>query len=229
MSARGRSDAKVLFLGKSNDAYVEDAIRYLLLNFADAHIHVGAWGDSLPPEVTSWSGDYLISYMSRWIVTSTMLDRASCEALNFHPGPPEYPGFGCNNQALYRGADTYGVTCHRMNARPDAGEILDVVRFPVFPEDDVASLLRRTCQHQILQFYRIVDRIACGTELRPSGDTWTRKAFTRKDLAELMTLKAEMSADEVLKRVRATRHGHSGPSLEFAGLTFKLASDHSMQ
>lgn len=65
-------------------------------------------------------------------------------AINFHPAPPEYPGSGCINFALYDNAQEYGVTAHLMNEKIDNGRILEVRRFPIGKLDDLESLLSRT-------------------------------------------------------------------------------------
>ena len=54
-----------------------------------------------PKEAKKWQGDYIISYLSRWIVPSYLLNNAKIASFNFHPASPEYPGIGCNNFALY--------------------------------------------------------------------------------------------------------------------------------
>ncbi len=88
-------------------------------------------GRSTAREARSWQGDYIISYLSRWVVPAELLERARRAAVNFHPASPDYPGIGCNNFALYENAAEYGVTCHHMAPRVDSGEIIAVRRFPV--------------------------------------------------------------------------------------------------
>ena len=52
-------------------------------------------------------------------------------AYNFHPGPPEYPGWAPAHFALYEGATEFGATFHAMAARVDAGPIIDVLCFDI--------------------------------------------------------------------------------------------------
>src|SRR5438309_8525630 len=70
----------------------------------------GSRTDPFPASAISheWSG--VLSFVSPWIVPRALLSRARV-ALNFHPGPVEYPGIGCYNFALYEGATTYGAVC----------------------------------------------------------------------------------------------------------------------
>src|SRR5512141_50074 len=145
----------LLLLGKADDPDCIRALEYCQQAFAPVTHCLGRWGDPLPPAVQAWEGDYIISYLSRWVVPEALLQRAHKAAINFHPASPEYPGIGCNNFALYEGAAQYGVTCHHMAAKVDTGSIIAVKRFPVLPEDDVESLLKRTYEHQIVLFFEI--------------------------------------------------------------------------
>ena len=59
----------VLFLGKKNDPQCEVACNFLRANFKDVCALFGAWGEPLPDEpCQNWRGDYVVSYLSRWIV-----------------------------------------------------------------------------------------------------------------------------------------------------------------
>jgi methionyl-tRNA formyltransferase len=212
----------VLFLGKNNDPQVERALSFGSRNFADMTVHLGDWGDPFPVDVTSWDGDYIISYLSRWVVPEELLRRARVAAINFHPASPDYPGIGCNNFALYEGATEYGVTCHHMAPRVDTGDIIAVRRFPVFPTDDVASLLGRTYDHQLVLFYEMAGLIIQGRDLPTSEERWTRKPFSRKEFNELGMITPEMHQEEIAKRIRATSFGRWKPMVEIQGFLFEL-------
>jgi methionyl-tRNA formyltransferase len=183
---------------------------------------VGNWGDPFPKTAASWSGDYIISYLSRWIVPPNVIGRARIAAINFHPGPPEYPGVGCVNFAIYEGATQYGVTCHHMVSAVDSGPIIDVQRFPALPTDNVASLLSQAHLAQLEQFMDIMSRILMGKPLPQSEERWTRRPFTRRQLDDLARITPEMSREEVARRVRATTYGAWKPTVEIAGFRFVL-------
>src|SRR4051812_10445430 len=92
---------KILFICKKDDFYADKAQTFLKASFPDAQIVIGRRSDPLPEEIKPWSGDSLFSYLSPWIIPAETLKRASKAAINFHPGPPEYPGIGCTNFAIY--------------------------------------------------------------------------------------------------------------------------------
>lgn len=181
--------------------------------------YLGEWGSKFDDDLGYLHYDIVISYLSRWIVPSHILDRAGA-SINFHPASSDYPGIGCNNFALYEGAKEYGVTCHFMAPVVDAGDIIASKRFPVYAIDDVASLLHRTYDFQLVLFYEVLGRIANGEKLVPSGEKWSRKAFTRKQFEALSTLTPEMSEEEMSRRVRACSYEHWSPKMHINGLTF---------
>jgi len=201
----------VLFLGKANDAHVERAVEFCRRNFATVSAYVGKWDDPLPEGAGGWTGDVIISYLARWIVPSGLLDRARL-AVNFHPGPPEYPGYGCNNFAIYEGAREYGVTCHHMAPRVDTGTIIEARRFPVLAADDAGTLLARAYDFQIVLFYSVVGRIIRAEDLPVSGEKWARKPFTRKQFSDLGRVTPDMTEQEIARRKRALAVGALKPA-----------------
>src|SRR6185295_19884723 len=63
----------------------------------------------------------LVSFTSGVIVSGGMLRQLGHGAYNFHPGPPQYPGWAPAHFALYDNARTFGATAHAMVARVDSG------------------------------------------------------------------------------------------------------------
>ena len=61
----------VLFLGKADDPDCARALDFCLKEFSPVTSALGRWGDPLPAEARNWSGDYIISYLSRWILVSS--------------------------------------------------------------------------------------------------------------------------------------------------------------
>ena len=198
---------KILFIGKMDDPYSGIAAAFVKQHFKDPVIIFSRRGDPMPPELNSWEGDLLISYLSQWIIPPDLLESASMASINLHPGSPEYPGIGCTNFAMYHGEKEFGVTCHHMFSKVDCGPIIAVSRFPIFETDTVFSLTQR-CYVEILHlFISLLSGILQGRSLPVSQEYWKRKAYTRKDLNRLCELTREMSLEEVEKRVRATTYG----------------------
>ena len=211
----------LLFLGKAGDPDCERALEFCQERFEPLIHCLGKWGDPLPESVRSWEGDYIVSYLSRWVVPDVLLKRARKAAINFHPASPEYPGIGCTNFALYEDAKEYGVTCHHMAPKVDTGRIIAVRRFPVQPEDDVAALLRRTYEHQIALLIEIVQLIADDKELPVSDETWKRVPFTREQFNELFHITPDMPKAEIARRIRAVSYAPFQPYVELKGYRFE--------
>ena len=126
-SRAGAARASVVLLAKDH-AWGRTAAAWVRALFPDADIRLGTPGTDFPrdigfrPDSRMRQADradggmeqVLLSFLSPWIVPQEALDRFSL-ALNFHPGPREYPGTGCYNFALYEGAREYGcTTCWRV-------------------------------------------------------------------------------------------------------------------
>jgi len=198
---------RLLFIGKADDHYSQIAGEYVRLHFEKATIVFSKRTEPFPGNLLEWEGDIIISYLSQWIIPGSLLARAKLAAINFHPGPPEYPGIGCTNFAVYNKEKEFGITCHHMLAKVDTGGAIAVRRFPVWEDDTVYSITQR-CYAEILHlFYDLVGMILTGQELPVSPDRWARKPYTRKQLNELCELTTEMTDEEISRRVKATTYG----------------------
>lgn len=212
----------ILFFGKANDKYSLAALHYIQEKFQKIEYFLGEWGDPFPSQLDDWQGSYVVSFLSRWIVPKGVLANAEKAAINFHPAPPEYPGVGCNNFALYDYAKEYGVTCHFMDSTVDTGRIIDAQRFAILESDTVSSLLEKTYPLLLNQFFLIIDKIASGKTLNETNEKWARKPYTRKELNALYRIEIGMTPEEIKRRVRATSYGVWKPSIEIHGYVFEL-------
>ncbi|KZY42583.1 hypothetical protein A3732_16005 [Oleiphilus sp. HI0050] len=217
--------SKVLFLGKAGDAHTEKALEYVLMCFETVEHHMGVWGDKLPDSLNDWQGDLIISYLSRWVVPEWLIHRANIAAINFHPAPPNYPGIGCNNFALYNNESEYGVTCHHMEKIVDTGRIISVKVFPLLPNDTIASLLPRIYDHQLILFYDVLTYALRNGEFQTSDRKWERAPYTRNEFDELFEIKLDMTEEEINKRVRAVSYEGFQPYIKLHGKTFRYTPD----
>lgn len=211
---------KILFIGKKGDAQAEKASKQTLELFPKAQIVWSARNLAYPEELKSWKGDYVFSYLSQWIIPASTLDGAAKAALNWHPGPPAYPGIGCTNFAIYNEEKEFGITCHHMNPKVDTGAIVEVRRFPVHPEDSVWKVTHQ-CYEEIAQSYEsIIKRIAEAKELPASEENWTRKPYRRVELDALCELTPDMSEKEMKLRIKATKYDRHWAYLNINGVKF---------
>ena len=150
-----KKTTSILFLGKQADLHCLKALNFLQSHFSNVDAYLGKWGDPLP-DLNTWHGDYIISYLSKWIVPHELIKKSRIAAINFHPASPDYPGIGCNNFALYDNAPHYGATCHHMSKTVDTGDIIATKKFPLLPTDTVETLLSRTYDFQLVLFYEMM-------------------------------------------------------------------------
>ena len=101
-------------------------------------------GEKLPEEVFILNPDFLISFRSLFIIPQRLIDTVNFYSINFHPGPPKYPGSGSVNLALYNDESEFGVTAHLINEYIDNGEIIETINFKIEDDDNVEKLLSKT-------------------------------------------------------------------------------------
>lgn len=203
-----KNKLKVLFIGKAEDTFSSTAADFIQSHFDNPLIVFSRREDLFPPELYKWKGDLLVSYLAQWIIPTSLLNNAGLAAINFHPGPPEYPGIGCTNFAIYNNENEFGVTCHHMLARVDTGSIIAVKRFPITNNDTVLSVTQRCYAEIVDLFYSLMNQLLANGTLPVSKEVWKRQPYTRKQLNELCLLTPQMSAEEVKRRLKATTFGN---------------------
>jgi len=208
---------KPTFWGNIVQNYIEE-------NIKDSKILIGDWGIPMPQELFDWNGDYIISFLSPWILPEEVLNKTKIAALNFHPAPPKYPGIGCYNYAIYNNEKEYGVTCHYMSKKVDSGDIVAVKMFPLHGNESVLSLKEKSMTYMTKLFYEIMDFILNEKELPKSSEKWAREAYTRIEFQELCKMSLTMSKEELIKRIRATYFPGAldYPSIELGGKKYFL-------
>ena len=212
----------ILFLGKKGDDCCNKALEFIKKSFNNVTSYIGKRDNPLPKDMEKWNGDYIISYLSPWIVPKNVLEKSNIAAINFHPATPNYPGTGCTNFALYEEAEEYGVTCHYMEPKVDTGKIIAVKRFPTTKNDNVSSLMKRTYNHQLILFYEIMGKIINNESIPVSTENWTRKAFTRSELNELSIIDPSMTKKEIKRRIKATSYKNYQPFIKIYNHIFEL-------
>lgn len=202
-----KNKTKILFIGKADHVYAKIAADFLKVHFEDPLIIFSSRKDPFPADLYSWKGDFIISYLAQWIIPDAVLKNATVAAVNLHPGPPEYPGIGCTNFAIYNGEKEFGITCHHMLGKVDSGSIITVRRFPVFETDTVYSLTQR-CYVEILHvFLDMMYNFMQQKGFETSHEHWVRKPYTRKQLNALCELSKNMPEEEIQRRLKATTYG----------------------
>lgn len=200
---------KILMFSKKRNIFCDYAETILKSYFKNDEVVSirGHVGDKMDDELHWYQPEYVISFISPWIIPKVILTSAKKAAINFHPGSPDYPGTGCYNFALYEGSKRYGVTVHNMKEKVDAGDIIMTSYFDISPNESVETLKLKSMNHLLYCFEKILSYILCDKPLPMSNETWTRKPFTRKEMYELFEIDP-LTHDriEIEKRIRAASY-----------------------
>ena len=213
---------KICFLTKLEKPGVQEAITFTK-RFTDViDVFHGTMNDPFPSKAKKKKYDILFSYISPWVVTKSTLKNTKLWNINFHPGPPEYPGIGCFNFAVYDSAKQFGATAHIMNPKVDTGKIIGVKRFPMAKEESIDSLSIRTYSALLSLYKDVISFIFANNSLPSSDETWKRKPYRRSELEDLATINPTMSKDEIDLRIRSTYYpGKPAPFIKLCGHKFE--------
>tara|TARA_B100001250_G_C19804390_1_gene792582 strand:+ start:2003 stop:2710 length:708 start_codon:yes stop_codon:yes gene_type:complete len=151
---------KVLFFARKDCNYSYLAEKHLKQYDLNINTVISSKrNEDLSKEIKDWSGDYIFCFRSLYIIPKILIDDTNKYVINFHPGPPDYPGSGSVNLALYNSDKEFGVTAHLINEKIDNGDIIECLKFPIEDKDDSVSLLEKTHKNLLTLFIKIVDEI----------------------------------------------------------------------
>ena len=173
-------------------------------------------------EILAYKVDFLFNFLASAIISKEILEHIGVCPINFHPGPPEWPGVGIASYALYHKDKSFGVTAHEMLKTVDSGKIVDVKRFAIFENDTCETLWERTLHSSLGLYYKVLAEIAATGNVKFIDQKWSRKPTTRKQFDEWMVLSLDTPIEEIERRVNALKHSKfSGPTLRIGKLLFR--------
>jgi methionyl-tRNA formyltransferase len=212
---------RVLLFAKSKPG-LEEAGSMLNRHGCEVILYRGERKDPFPVQAYGIGADIVLSYMSPWLIPDRILHETKKWSINFHPGPPEYPGIGCTNFALYEGRAEYGVTAHLMEHSVDSGQIIGVRRFRIDPMETVYSLTQRAYTELLELFKDTMGYLFAKDDLPASQEVWTRRPLRRSELEALCRVDFDMPKEEIGRRIRATTYpGMPGAYMEWMGYRFE--------
>jgi methionyl-tRNA formyltransferase len=216
----------VLFLGRYNCEVSNSAMRYLQkhCNKLDV-IWSKDMSESLPEFVNNWEGDYIVSFMSFFILPKSLLNKAKKDAINFHPGPPKYRGRGAASFAIYNDDRIFGVTAHLIDELIDNGKIFAVLEFSIEEGDTVETIVYKSRKALYELFILVFDNILLdGNYIQRSINSckheWSGKLRSIKEIDSLRKIKLDITKNELDKIIKATAIGTTVPYIELYGHKF---------
>jgi methionyl-tRNA formyltransferase len=166
----------------------------------------------------------LIAFTASVIVPQQVLDQLGYGAYNFHPGPPQYPGWSPAHFALYDRAGEFGVTLHVMVRRVDAGPIVDVARFAIPADIGVVGLEQMAYATLVGMFRKFAKLLATSAEpLALSGIPWGEKRNSRRAYAAICDIPVNIQKDDLERRIKVFGANHYGicPTVHLHGIPFR--------
>lgn len=214
---------RVWLLAK-NDAFGELASEIVKSYFNEAFVQLLDPDSKLSDLINHRpkSIDLILSYCCPVVLGRSILSRVSL-ALNFHPGPPKYPGIGGYNFALYHGDSRYGTVCHVMEEKVDTGKIVMCNEFYIADNETVVSLRLKSRIYLLQLLLQVCTKLSVdGLVGIPSNIfnrvvDWECPPYTHDDLEELKHIHLTMSIDEISKRVRASHYPGTRGAFIFDG------------
>lgn len=143
---------------------------------------------------------------------------------NFHPAPlPEYKGRNLCYWALMNGEKEFGATLHYMTEEYDAGDIINVRKFPispVFTAQDVSDMAIAVSKDLFVEY---LPRILAGEqfERHPNkGGIYYRK--NKPPILDEITLSP---SEPMCQWIRAVTYKDFYPKLVIGGETYKIVKE----
>lgn len=222
-------DIKILLFSKKRNVFCDYAEAIMKSNFKNGEVMSirGNAGDKLDDGLHWYQPEYIISFVSPWIIPKSVLASAKKAAINFHPGSPDYPGTGCYNFALYENSKKYGVTVHHMEETVDTGKIIMTSYFDISPFETVETLKLKSMNHLLYCFEKILSCISCNKPLPVSDEAWARKPFTRKEMEELFEIDlTNDKKEDIENKLRAAEYsGSDGAFITLFGHKFYYSQE----
>ncbi|NPU69644.1 methionyl-tRNA formyltransferase [Bradyrhizobium sp. 83012] len=167
----------------------------------------------------------LLAFTTGVIVPADILQALGHGAYNFHPAPPDYPGWAPAHFAMYDGATRFGATAHVMEARVDCGAIIGVETFDIPNGVNVRGLEQMTFVRLAYLFWRMSRDLACHSgPLLVLPIEWSGIRSTRKMYAEMCNMPADIGPAEMQRRIHAFHDDFRGIPLTVTlhGAQFQL-------
>ena len=170
--------------------------------------------------------DYLFSFLNPVFIKKNTRKKIKKTSINFHPGPPEYPGYGCYNFALLDTVSSYGCTAHEVSDKIDNGKIIDVRRFKFeYKKINLEKLIKMAHKNSLFQFKNIINQIINNNffEIGKNEKWKKKKAYTRYEFEKARKINLNDSLVNILKKIKAFSYkNYETVYLEIRGRKYEL-------
>lgn len=211
MNRHAACDSIILLTGP-----IEAAALSGVLGMRNSHIdirHIATLDELAAIEPAELARARLIAFSTTVIVPGPILDALGFGAYNFHPGPPDYPGWCPAHFAVYDRATTFGVTAHVMLQKVDAGPIVGVELFCVPDGTTVAKLEQMAFVALARLFWNLAQSLTGREPLATQPIAWSGIKSTRRLYQDLREAPGTISKDDLDRRVGVFGDAETGDDL----------------
>jgi methionyl-tRNA formyltransferase len=135
----------------------------------------------LEQTVTELRPDFVFSFYFRSMIGANLLNAARLGALNIHGSMlPRYRGRAPVNWAILHGERETGATLHYMNARADAGDIVDQLAVPILENDEARDIFGKVTVSAEIILARSLPGLIAGTAPRLPQQLQAGQYFGRR-------------------------------------------------
>ncbi len=183
--------------------------------------------ECVPPAPELREVDLVLSYLHRRKIRPAWIALPRIGCFNFHPAPlPEMRGVGGYNFAILENRREYGVSVHWVAPEIDAGDLVEVRRFTICPEQETAWSLERKAQAELLAlFCDFVARVESGAPA-PRTPQGPGRYISRAEMLAAMRVDPADPPELVDRKARAFWFPpHGGAWIEIQGRRFTLAPE----
>ena len=193
---------------------------------AEHDIPIATPSDPNDPEfvarVHALAPDFLFSFYYRNMLKAPLLATARRGALNMHGSLlPKYRGRVPVNWAVLHGETQTGASLHYMEAKPDAGDLVDQQTVPILPDDTAADVFHKVnCAAEIV-LHRSLPGLIAGTAPRTPLDLRLGSYFGGRK-AEDGRIDWTQSAQVIHNLIRAVAPPYPGAFTSLAGKPLRI-------
>tara|TARA_B100001540_G_C15654883_1_gene572809 strand:- start:229 stop:888 length:660 start_codon:yes stop_codon:yes gene_type:complete len=205
---------------KPNKPFSKKVILLCKKTFPKLDIFFSTNKKKIPQKLKNKKYDLIISYLSTWVIPENILKKTKRFNINFHPGPPKYPGIGCFNYAIYNKDKTYSCTAHLMQKKVDSGKIIEISKFKISKNESIKTLSLKTYKKMFFLFKRVIKKIK-GNNISFKKIKWAKSTYKRIHLDNLSTIRIKVNNKEMDRFIRSTYFsGYSFPRVKINNHTF---------
>ena len=218
-------DTVILLAGVSERAVLPSVLRGHNPHLDVVPVETSAELVALSPELLLRAR--LVAFATPVIVPQAILAQLGYGAVNFHPGPPSYPGWAPAHFALYDQAAEFGATAHIMVEQVDAGPIVEVEMFPIPAGIPVLGLEGLAYARLALLFWRLAKRLARDPEPPPTRPIqWGARKYSRRTYRAMCEIHLDIAKEELDRRIRVFGGHHFGmsPTINLHGVEFRAVT-----